>query len=213
MYPNQLPREFRMASGGFGRMALPFVAMLVLFAFIMLALGWVFAGPAGGIGAAVVGTGALVGVLYSKFRRMKEGTVVRFSEYGVELSDTLGFHVRLGWRDMTRLGKVNTRMASPEAVGEDIKVSIGSMNSLGLIGWGDRIIPPNAPGWMRENLARQPRNPADGRSEVAIPLGGIDPNWLQGPMGHWVRMYRPDLLGPPQQPQGWPQQPQGWRPH
>jgi hypothetical protein len=205
MYPNQLPREFRMASGGFGRMALPFVAMLVLFAFIMLALGWVFAGAAGGIGAAVVGTGALVGVLYSKFRRMKQGTVVRFSEYGVELSDTLGFHVRLGWRDMTRLGTVNTRMASPEAVGEDIKVSIGSMNSLGLIGWGDRIIPPNAPSWMRENLGRQPRNPADGRPEVAIPLGGVDPNWLQGPMGQWVRMYRPDLLAP--------QQPQGWRPY
>lgn len=197
MHPGQLPREFRMASGGFGRMALPFVALLVVFFVIMLTIGWAFAGAGGGIGAAVVGTGALVGVLYSKFRRMKDGTIVRFSEYGVELSDTLGFHVRLGWRDITRIGKVESRMASPEAISFDngMQVWAGSMKSLGLIGWGDRIIPPNAPGWMRANLARAPQNPVDGRPEVAIPLGGIDPNWAHGPMAQWVAMYRPDLFG------------------
>lgn len=85
-----LPREFRMAAGGFGRMAAPFIAMLVFFFAIMLLLSSIFGGLLVGIPVAVVATGALVGVLYSKFTRLRSGTVVRFSEYGVELSDQLG---------------------------------------------------------------------------------------------------------------------------
>lgn len=202
-YPNLLPREFKMAGGGFGKMVLPFVFMLVFFAAIMLLLGSIVGGIVGGIVAAVVGTGALVGILYGKFSRMKEGTVVRFSEYGVELSDTRGFRVRLNWPDLTRVGQVSTQMADPGAIGEDggVKVSVGAMMNQGIIGWGERVIPPNAPGWMRANLAAAPMNPYDGRPEVAIPLGGIDKNWLHGPMGQWVRIYRPDLMGggpPPQ---------------
>lgn len=57
-------------------------------------------------------------------------------------------------------------------------------------------MPPNIPDWMRATLVAQPVNPVDGRAEVTIPLGGIDPNWQQGAMGAWVRMYRPDLLPP-----------------
>ncbi|HEY0450667.1 hypothetical protein [Actinophytocola sp.] len=209
-YPTQLPREFRMASGGFGRMVLPFVFVLVFFFAVMLLLGSVFGGMLGGIIAAVVGTGALVGVLYRKFARMRSGTVVRFSEYGVELTDTLGFRVWLRWPDITRMGRVDTRMAAADKFGPEdgLQVGVGAMRSLGLIGWGERVVPPNAPGWMRENLAAQPRNPMDGRPEVAIPLGGIDPNWTHGPMGQWVRMYRPDLLGPGTAAQpGYPPQP------
>jgi hypothetical protein len=228
--PGGLQREFRMAGGGFGTMALPFVAMLVFFAAIMLLLGSIFAGVIGGIVAAVVGTGALVGVLYVKFSRMRQGTVVRFSEYGVELSDTKGFRIRLGWPDITRVGQVDTQMANPGAVGEDngVQVSVGAMKSQGLIGWGERVIPPNAPGWVHQNLAAQPKNPMDGRPEVAIPLSGIDPNWMQMAMGAWVRQYRPDLLGggyspaqpgyPPMQPsyspmqQGYPTAQPGYPP-
>jgi hypothetical protein len=187
-------------------MVLPFVLMLVLLAVIMYVLGYVVGGVAGGLVGSVVVTGVMVGVLYRKFARMKNGTVVHFSEYGVELTDTLGFRIRLLWPDITRIGQVNSRMASPEAVGGDLQVSVGEMKSRGIIGWGDRVVPPNAPGWMRENLAAQPRHPYDGRPEVAIPLGGIDPNWAQGPMGHWVRMYRPDLFGVPGYPQSYPQQ-------
>jgi len=194
-----------MVGGGFGRMVLPFVFMLALLAVIMYVLGYVVGGVAGGLVGSVVVTGVMVGVLYRKFARMKNGTVVRFSEHGVELSDTLGFHVRLYWRDITQIGRVNTRMASPAAVGGDLQVSVGEMKSRGIIGWGERVVPPNAPGWMRENLAAQPTNPYDGRPLVAIPLGGIDPNWAMGPMGQWIRMYRPDLLGGVY-PQGYPQQ-------
>ena len=197
-YPSQaLPREFRMAGGGFGKMVLPFVALLVFFAAVMLLLGSVVAGLVGGIIAAVVGTGALVGVLYGKFNRMKQGTVVRFSEYGVELSDAMGYRIRLDWPDITRIGEVRSQMANPSAVGVEggAHVNAGAVRTQGVIGWGHRVLPPKAPGWMRQNLATAAVNPHDGRPEVAIPLSGIDPDWAQGAMGQWVRMYRPDLFG------------------
>lgn len=185
-----------MADGGFGRMVLPFVLVLALFFVIMLTLGSIFAGTAGGIAVAVVSTGGLVGILYSKFNRLKKGTVVRFSEYGVELSDKLGFHVTIAWPDITKIGQVNTQMANPGAIESgDLSVSVGAMRSQGVIGWGHRTVPPRTPAWLRENLAKQPTNPVDGRPLVAIPLGGIDPNWLHGPMAQWIRLYRPDLLG------------------
>jgi hypothetical protein len=125
----------------------------------------------------------------------------------------MGFRVTLNWQDMTHVGQVDTRMASPSAVGEQggVQVAVGAMKNSGVIGWGMRALPQNAPGWMRQNLAAQPKNPHDGRPLVAIPLGGIDPNWTQGAMGQWVRMYRPDLLGggPGYPQQGYPvQQPQ-----
>jgi hypothetical protein len=66
----------------------------------MYVLGYVVGEVAGGLVGSVVVTGVMVGVLYRKVARMKQGTVVRFSEYGVELSDTLGFHVQLYWRDI-----------------------------------------------------------------------------------------------------------------
>lgn len=185
-----------MAGGGFGRMAVPFVAILAFFFVIMLLLGSIIGGLVVGIPVAIGSTAALVAVLYAKFRRMESGTVVRFSEYGVELSDRLGFRIRLGWRDITRLGQVDSRMAGPRRVGYagSARIRAGAMQSLGLIGWGERVVPPDIPHWMHQHLAAQPRNPADGRPEVAIPLGGIDPDWPHGPMGQWVRTYRPDLL-------------------
>src|SRR5262245_53157097 len=140
MYPQGgLPREFRMAGGGFGRMVLPFVAILVFFGLVMLALFSIFLGLSGGIAAAVVGPLVLLGVLYRKFTRMKSGTVVRFSEYGVELSDAMGFRIRLLWPDITRIGEVHTQMAKPGAIGTEdgLKVGVGPMRSQGIIGWGE----------------------------------------------------------------------------
>jgi hypothetical protein len=186
-----------MVDGGFGRMALPYVFLLIFFAAVMLLLGSVFGGLLGGIIAAVVGTGALVGVLWSKFNRLKQGTVVRFSEYGVELSDTLGYQIRLNWPDVTRVGEVRSQMSNPTAAGVEggLQVGAGAVRTQGIIGWGHRVLPQNAPGWLRQQVAMSPVNPHDGRPEVAIPLSGIDPNWVQGAMGQWVRMYRPDLFG------------------
>lgn len=203
-----------MAGGGFGRMALPFGFLLGFFAVVMLLLGSVFAGLIGGIVAAVIGTGALVGVLYGKFNRMKQGTVVRFSEYGVELSDTLGYQIRLLWPDLTRVGEVRSQMSNPTTIGfhGGLQVGAGAVRTQGIIGWGHRVVPPNAPAWMHHDLAMAPVNPYDGRPEVAIPLSGIDPNWLHGAMGQWLRLYRPDLLGGGGPQYGYPPPQQGYPP-
>lgn len=219
-YPQQPPREFRIQSG-FGKMAAPFIVMIVFFGVIMTLLGSILFGSVlPGVGVGVVGAAALFGVLFLKFKRMQGGTVLRMSEHGVELVDAnLGFHVRLHWPDVTRLGHVSTQMANPQAVGADggVRVGVGAHQSEGLIGWGQRTVPPRAPAWLRANLASAPVNPADGRPEVAVTLSGFDPNWRQGAIGRWVGQFRPDLMfggspppGPPQ-PAGYPNQ-QGYPP-
>jgi len=183
-------------TGGFWRMVAPFAVVLVFFFAVMLLLGSIAGGLALGFPVAIAATGVLVGVLYAKFQRLRDGSVVRFSEHGVELRDQLGVHVRLAWRDITRVDVVDTRMANPRSIGHGagMRVRVGALRTLGLIGWGERVMPPNTPDWLRRALAAQPVNPADGRPEVAVPLGGLDPNWPRGPMGQWVRHYRPDLL-------------------
>jgi hypothetical protein len=186
-----------MAGGGFGRMLGPFIAALVMGFLVGLLLGAIITqSTIGGIGIGAAFTLLLVAILYRKFARMKSGTVLRFSPHGVELNDAMGFNLRLRWPDVLQLGTVQTQMANPRSVGVDggTQVKVGAMQSQGLIGWGDRVVPRNVPGWIRANLESQPRNPQDGRPLVSITLSGIDPNWAYGPMGAWVRMYRPDLM-------------------
>jgi hypothetical protein len=193
----QLPSEFKIAGGGFGRMLGPFIAVLVMGFLVGLLLGAIITqSTIGGIGIGAAFTLLLVGILYRKFARMKAGTVVRFSPHGVELSDRMGFHLRLRWPDMLQVGTVATQMANPGSVGVNggMQVRVGAMQSLGLIGWGERMIPPSVPAWVRANLDSQPRNPQDGRPLVSIALGGIEPDWPRGAMGAWVRRYRPDLM-------------------
>jgi hypothetical protein len=182
-----------MAGSGFGRIAAPWIAALVLFTLIVLVLGSVFGGVVGGIIAAVVGDAILLGILYRKYTRLRHGTVVQFSEHGVQLSDHMGFHMSLLWQDIDKIGPVATQLGNPRSRGAH--ASGGAVHSLGLIGWGHRIVPPNAPRWMHDIVAKAPRHPIDHRQQVAIPLGGIDPEWTRGPMGQWVLLYRPDLFG------------------
>jgi hypothetical protein len=194
-----LPREFRPVPGGFGRQMKPLVVLFILLFVIMLFLGSALFGgnAAGGVLCAVVLCGSLLGVQYAKYVKKQEGTVLRFSEHGIELTDTWGWRVSLAWRDMTHVGPVMTQTVNPKAMGVPggVQVSAGPARSLGISGWGERVIPRSAPGWQRQLLATAPTNPTDGRPMVAIPLGDIDPNWAAGPMGQWLRQYRPDLLG------------------
>ncbi|MGW3348419.1 hypothetical protein ACWDA3_34435 [Nonomuraea rubra] len=190
--------EFRMRAGGFPRFLAPFIAPLVLFFAVMLLLGAILTNstPLGAVIAAAA-TGVLVAVLAVKHRRLATGTVVRFSADGVELADALGFRVRLRWPDITRIDVVETQLATPRRVGRPggARARVGPLRSPGLVGWGERTVPPRIPGWMRERLARVPVDPATGRPEVTIPLGELDPQWQRGPMGDWVRHYRADLIG------------------
>ncbi|MEV0615561.1 hypothetical protein AB0I81_19760 [Nonomuraea sp. NPDC050404] len=190
--------EFRMRSGSFPRFLAPFIAPLVLFFGVCLLLGAIFtqSTPLGAVVGALA-TGGLVAVLAAKHRRLASGTVVRFSPDGVELTDSLGFRVRLRWPDITRIDVVDTQLANPRRVGRPggARVRVQPLRSVGLIGWGERVVPPRIPGWMRDRLARVPVDPASGRPEVTIPLGEFDAVWQRGPMGDWVRHYRPDLVG------------------
>lgn len=191
-----LPREFRI-TGGFGRVVWSYksilVALFVIFGVVSVdAVGWWGAVAAGG---AV--DGLFVGKLFSNFRRMQANTVAAFSEQGVEWRDKIGLRVRLRWPDVTRIDEVEFRQSPPH---EDrrgmirMKSNDGVIKLQGLVGWGERIMPLDVPGWVLERLAAEPRNPADGRPGVIIPLGLIDPDWQRTDMGELVRRHRPDLF-------------------
>ncbi|MEU6711831.1 hypothetical protein ABZ897_10185 [Nonomuraea sp. NPDC046802] len=190
--------EFRIRAGSFPRFLAPFLAPLIFFFVVCLLLGAIFTNstPLGALIGALA-TAVLFGVLAVKHRRLTAGTVVRFSPDGVELSDSAGFHVRLCWPDITRIDVVDTQLANPRSIGRPggVRVRTQALRSVGLIGWGERTVPPRIPGWMRDRLARVPVDPATGRPEVTIPLGEIDAQWERGRMGDWVRHHRPDLMG------------------
>ncbi|MFG1704650.1 hypothetical protein ACFLIM_15795 [Nonomuraea sp. M3C6] len=65
---------------------------------------------------------------------------------------------------------MDTQLANPRRVGRPggVRVRAQALRSVGLIGWGERTVPPRVPGWMRDRLARVPVDPATGRPEVAI---------------------------------------------
>ncbi|MFC4112373.1 hypothetical protein [Nonomuraea zeae] len=190
--------EFRIRAGSFPRFAAPFAAPLGLLFVACLLLGAILTNSTPlGILTGALATAAMLAVLAVKHRRLVSGTVVRFSADGVELTDSYGFRVRLRWPDITRIDVVNTRLANPRRLGRPggVRVRVQALPSAGLVGWGERTVPPRIPGWMRERLARAPVDPATGRPEVAIPLGEFDALWERGPMGAWVRRHRPDLMG------------------
>jgi hypothetical protein len=191
--------EFRPRAGGFPRFLAPFIAPLILFFFVLLLLGAILTSSTPlGVLIGAIATGVLVGVLAVKHRRLAQGTVARFSPEGVELVDRMGFRVWLRWRDVTRIDVVDTQLANPRRMGRPggARARVQALRSVRLIGWGERAVPPRIPAWMRDRLARVPVDPATGRPEVTIPLGEFDPVWQRGPMGDWVRRYRPDLMGP-----------------
>ncbi|MEV4221402.1 hypothetical protein ACBI99_02785 [Nonomuraea sp. ATR24] len=189
--------EFRMRRGSFYAFAAPFLMPLALFFPVCLALGAILTrSTLLGVLVAAAATAALVGVLAVKYRRMVDGTVVRFSPQGVELSDSYGFRLRLAWADIERVDVVESPMAGRRVIGRPggVRVRAGEMRTIGLVGWGSRVLPGRVPGWMRDHLARVPVHPESGLQWLGIPLGAIDPLWERGPMGELVRQRRPDLM-------------------
>ncbi|WP_327089871.1 hypothetical protein OIE66_04425 [Nonomuraea sp. NBC_01738] len=190
--------EFRIRPGSFWRFAAAFAGPLLLFFLVCLLLGAIATGstPLGTV-IGLACAGALLAVVAAKHRRLVTGTVVRFTDEAVELSDAYGFRVRLRWPDITRIDAVDTRVAAPGAIGRrgGLRVRARPLRATGLVGWGERETPARIPRWMRDRLAAAPVDPVTGRPEVAIPLGELDPLWERGPMGAWIRRHRPDLAG------------------
>jgi hypothetical protein len=175
--------------------------LLVIFYAIMVALGSL---PFGGrllpgMAVGLVPTAILAFSVYNKARRGFLSTVLRMSPAGVEWWDGYGFHVRLPWDRIVSVGDVQTSMTKPGArvgVAGGARLTVRAWHNSGLIGWGEQQTPSRAPKWVKDLLARAPRDPATGAPQVAIPLGGLDDRWTVGAMGDWVRRYRPDLLPP-----------------
>ena len=181
------------------RANLRILPLLLVFYAIMVALGSL---PFGGrllpgLAIGLVPTALLALRIYLTARRGFLSTVLRMSPEGVEWRDGYGFHVRLRWDRVVRVGDVQTPMTRPGArvgVAGGIRLTVQAWHNSGLIGWGEQQLPQRAPGWVRQLLARAPRDPVTGAPEVAIPLGALDERWTAGAMGDWVRRYRPDLL-------------------
>lgn len=181
------------------RANLRILPLLVVFYAIMVALGSL---PFGGhllpgLAVGLVPTALLVLRVYLTARRGFLSTVLRMSPAGVELWDAHGFHVRLRWDRIVRVGDVQTAMTKPGArvgVAGGVRVTVPAWHNSGLIGWGEQQVPERAPKWVKDLLSRAPREPGTGALEVVIPLSGLDDTWTAGAMGTWVRRYRPDLL-------------------
>jgi hypothetical protein len=176
--------------------------LLLVFYAIMVALGSL---PFGGrllpgLAIGLVPTALFVLRIYRTARRGFLSTVLRMSPAGVEWWDGYGFHVRLCWGRIVRVGDAQTMVTRPGArvgVAGGVRLTVRAWHNTGLIGWGEQQIPERIPGWVKQLLARAPRDPVTGAAEVAIPLGALDERWMVGAMGDWVRRYRPDLLSAP----------------
>lgn len=190
--------EFRPAGRGriLARVLLPYAIPILLLGAIGVALGSIVVGP--GVLAYLVGiavAAVATGFIWNKTRRGMLSTVIRMSPVGVELRDDLGFHTRIRWAHLAAVGTTYTRSNNPAAarIGR-LRYAVEAQTDLGITGWGERQIPASVPAWLRKQHAATPYDQRTGLWYVAIPLGGVDPHWVQGRMGGWVRHYRPDLL-------------------
>ncbi|MBB4933585.1 hypothetical protein F4561_004405 [Lipingzhangella halophila] len=204
-HPSAEQFQVRNKSVTFLRMFLPMSPMYLLFAVVMTMLGSIPFGEDGlvpGIAVGVGSAGALAVFFYAKARRGALTTIVRMSPAGVELWDDKGTHIRLRWNAMTSVGPVNTAMVDPRqkiqtGVNNGAGMKVAQLRGTGAIGWGEHALPERSPVWMLERIAAVPRHPQTGAPQVAIPLGQVDPSWLDGRMGAWVQQHRPDLMAQP----------------
>ncbi|MFC3998028.1 hypothetical protein ACFOVU_19005 [Nocardiopsis sediminis] len=188
------------------RYLLPWAAVVGMLFVVILLLGSILfetlaegtgtvAGVACGLVAAAIATLSL-GV---KVRRMLTGTVVTSSPVGVELRDSQGFEVRMRWPDVTAVGTVLDRQGPRTVMGRPvfagpIRVEPAVIRSHGLIGWGERVVPPSAPAALRHTLASQPRDPATGLVPVAVSFSAAGEPDLTNPLLTQAQHFRPDLF-------------------
>ncbi|MFC4563732.1 hypothetical protein ACFO4E_17865 [Nocardiopsis mangrovi] len=188
------------------RYLLPWAAMVgMLFVVVLLLASILFETLAEGTGTAAGAASGLVAAavatvyLGRKVHRMLTGTVVTASPTGVELRDHQGFEVRMRWQDVTTVGTVLDRQGPRTVMGRPIvaggiRVGPAVIRSHGLIGWGERVVPPSAPAALRRTLDAQPRDPATGLVPVAVSFSAAGEPDLSNPLLAWARHYRPDLF-------------------
>lgn len=172
-----------------------FFLVILLLAAILFETASPGAGLTGGIIAGALATLCLGVFPVRHTRRMLVGTVVVISSVGVELRDHRGFEVRLRWQDATQVGRTVDRVAAGPGVevgGQRVRTR--DLESRGLVGWGERIIPEGA-ARMRTVLASQPRHPRTGAELVAVSFQAAGGHGWDNPLVTEARRHRPDLFG------------------
>ena len=188
--------EFRMTTKTPAQAMLPMIPLLVLLGAVLLLLGSL-GGLIVGIIVAVVGTGGAVAFLLVKLSRTAGANVLQILPSGVRWDSGGGIVHNVGWQDFTGIGVVNTQLTprrTLHAGGVPHQTSV-SMTHHGLHGWSMVQLPPRVPQVMRQAMANMPVDQASGKRMIGIPVALFDPNWVNGPIGGWVRRYRPDLFG------------------
>ncbi|WP_431869295.1 hypothetical protein [Nocardiopsis eucommiae] len=188
--------------GTYLRYLLAFSPLLGVFFLVVLILTSIFfetaspgTGVTGGIVVGALATLCLAVLPVVRTRRMLGGTVVVISPAGVDLRDHIGFEVRLRWRDATQVGRTVDRVAAGPGVevgGQQVQVR--DLESRGLVGWGERVIPDQA-ARMRTVLASQPRHPRTGAELVAVSFQAAGASGWDNPLVTEARRHRPDLFG------------------
>ncbi|TWD83770.1 hypothetical protein FB561_4939 [Kribbella amoyensis] len=184
-----------MAGSTHGRALAPMVLLLVLLAVVLLLLGSL-GGLLVGILVSVLGTGLALAYLLVKLRRTVAANVLRLDGYGIHWEAGGGVVHQLAWPDLTGIGPVNVQLTPRRRlhVGPVPRSYQASMTDHGLHGWSMVTLPAQVPAVMRQALTAMPVDQASGKRHIGVPLASFDPSWPQGPIGAWIRAYRPDLL-------------------
>ncbi|AFR09777.1 hypothetical protein B005_3922 [Nocardiopsis alba ATCC BAA-2165] len=188
-------------SGGAGtylRYLLAFSPLLGVFFVVFLLLGSILfetiasgTGMTGGIVVGAIATLCLAVTPVIKTRRMIRGTTVLTSPVGVELRDHIGFQVRLRWPDVVQIDRTLDRISAGRGVevgGKNVQVK--DLESRGLIGWGERVVPDQA-ARMRQVFAAQPRHPRTGAELVAVSFQAAGADGWDNPLVLEARRHRP----------------------
>jgi hypothetical protein len=109
--------------------------------------------------------------------------------------DDLGFDNRIGWPDLTKVGRVVAIAQGREIKGGGQKTfARKELKDMGLIGWGVRRVPDiKLPQEMRVSLSKLPYDPVSGKHYISIPLSVIEKDWVDGRIAQLIQHYRPDL--------------------
>ncbi|GAA1113761.1 hypothetical protein [Nocardiopsis composta] len=197
-----LTTVLRPPGSSFAPFVLKLLPLLGLFFVVMLLLGSILfetlapgRGVTGGVAVGAVSSLALISIPLSKAVKAARGTMVLVSPVGVELRDPHGFEVRLRWGNVIGVGSVDTRLtASSPLNGPGPRPRPARLSGQGLRGWGERVVSPRAPLWMRQHLAQQPRDPRTGLELLGLAFAAAGPEGPANPLLAQARHHRPDLF-------------------
>jgi hypothetical protein len=190
--PERFTADWAQTWRNFVKPMLPSTILLVVLSFV---LGYAVGGPVGCVALPVLLAAAMVGLA----RLASTRSAVRVSGHGIEVLSR-GRVTGLRWADVDQVMILDKRRAAVVApYGPALGAARASAQGLanansgpGLVGTGtvltqldsDRVLRAG-PDWLDQQGQQVP---------VRMFLTVVDRDWTAGPIGAWVRRYRPDLL-------------------